>query len=208
MRIKSVDEYLAFGCGRCQWFQSPKCKVHPWQSLLWELRAIALEAGLVETIKWGVPCYTNAQDKNICIIAAFKSHVSLSFFKGSLLKDPLSVLGSAGPNGQAGTQWKFQSLKQIQEQHEAIVCYLQEALAIEASGIKPTPRPTESLPMVEEFQSELEFNPALKKAFFNLSPGRQKGYLIFFAQAKQSTTRSARVQKYLSKILSGKGMLD
>jgi uncharacterized protein YdeI (YjbR/CyaY-like superfamily) len=201
-----IDTYLIEGCGRCPLGNTPQCKVNSWREELETLRQIVLECGLKEELKWGVPCYTY-ENKNIVIVSAFKEYSSLSFFKGSLLKDPHNILVKPGENSQASRLIKFTNAKQIIQQKKEIKSLLNEAIAIEKSGAKvafkknPEPIPAE---LLKKFKS----NPSLKKAFDALTPGRQRGYIIYFSGAKQSQTRESRIEKCTNRILQGKGFHD
>jgi len=198
-----VDTYLIQGCMRCPYGATERCKVIPWRAVLEELRQLVLESRLVEEIKWGVPCYTR-NGKNVVIVAAFKSYAALSFFKGSLLEDKHQVLEKAG---QAGRSWKFTKVEEVQEQKELIKDYIQEAIGIEDSGIKivfekvPEPIPEELLDAFAE-------DEVLERAFFKLTPGRQRAYIIHFSQAKQSQTRKSRITKLADQIKLGIGLHD
>ncbi len=201
-----VDKYLIDGCMRCKFGGTPLCKVHNWKEELVMLRHIALESGLTEDLKWGVPCYTTG-NKNVAMVSAFKGYASLSFFKGALLKDPHNILVQQGENSQSARLIKFTSPKQVAELHEILKSYLIEAVEIEKSGKKvafkknPEPIPEELLQKFEEF-------PELKKSFYALTPGRQRGYIIYFSQPKQSQTKITRIEKCREKIMNGEGLND
>ena len=201
-----VDHYLIDGCMRCNFGGTPECKVHNWKDELVMLRHIVLECGLTEELKWGVPCYTS-DNKNIVIVSAFKDYSSLSFFKGALLKDPHKILIKQGENSQSARIIKFTNPEQITEQQEILKAYILEAVEIERSGLKvefsktPEPVPDELIQKFDEY-------PELKKAFHALTPGRQRGYIIYFSQPKQSQTRFNRIEKYKQKILNGEGLND
>jgi uncharacterized protein YdeI (YjbR/CyaY-like superfamily) len=203
----AIDNYLAQGCGRCALYATPACKVHSWKKELQVLRQLLLASGLKEELKWGVPCYTH-KGKNVLIIAAFKDNFTLSFFKGALLKDKMKVLEKPGENSQAGRVIRFTDTKQIQKIEETLLAYIFEAMEIEEAGKKVISKPLSDYPMPAEFKAKLKAMPSLKKAFEALTPGRQKAYLLYFGEAKQSATREARIEKYMVKILSGKGFLD
>ena len=205
-KIISIDQYLTEGCGRCKYFQTPQCKVHRWSEELLILRSIVLHAGLKEELKWSMPCYT-IDGKNILIIAAFKDYCSVSFFKGALLKDTKQLLATPSENSNASRQLKFTDTKQIIKFEKEILKYIKEAVAIEQSGAK-IPKPKSEKEIIPELKKEFEDNPELEDAFYKLTPGRQRGYLIYFSDAKQSATRTSRIQKYINKILDGKGFHD
>jgi uncharacterized protein YdeI (YjbR/CyaY-like superfamily) len=201
-----VDDYLAEGCGRCNLYKTPQCKVHRWDKELKELRKILLACGLTEEVKWSQPCYT-LDGNNIIMLSAFKEYAFLSFFKGSLLKDSNEILHKPGENSQAVRVMKFTNINEIQKLESFIKDYIDEAIAIEKSGLKVEFKKTQE-PIPEEFQVKLDVDNALKAAFEALTPGRQRAYLLHFNGAKQSKTRSSRVEKYIPKILEGKGIND
>lgn len=204
--VQDVDHYLVDGCMRCSLGGTPQCKVHAWKDELVALRHIALASGLTETVKWGVPCYTY-QDKNVAVVSAFKEYASLSFFKGTLLPDPENWLVQRGENSQATKLLAFTDVELIFEKEEVIKSYLLNAIEIEKSGKKvvfekaPEPHPAELLQKFEE-------DAAFKQAFFALTPGRQRGYVLYFSDAKQAKTRLMRIEKYVEQIKKGIGMLD
>jgi uncharacterized protein YdeI (YjbR/CyaY-like superfamily) len=205
--IKDVNEYFIKGCGRCKYFDTSKCKVKPWSEQLKILREIALSCELTEEAKWGVPVYT-LSGKNIIIVSAFKEYVSISFFKGVLLKDTHNILIAATKNSQADRSLRFTETLKIVEIKSIIKEYILEAIEIEKSGAKIEYKPVSSLEIPIEFQEQLDSDPVFKDAFNSLTPGRQKGYLLHFSGAKQSKTRSARIEKCIPKIMDGIGLND
>ena len=202
-----IDAYLAEGCGRCPLGGTPECKVHTWPRELEQLRAIVLDCGLTEERKWGVPCYT-FEGKNVLNISAFKHFAALSFFKGSLLQDPYQLLEKPGENSHAPRLFRFTDVAQITEKAAILKAYIFEAIEVEKAGLKVQFKPASEYDVPEEFQQRMDEDPVLKAAFENLTPGRQKGYLLYFAGAKQSKTRASRVEKYIPKILEGRGFHD
>lgn len=162
---------------------------------------------LEEDYKWMHPCYT-FQGKNIVLIHSFKEYCALLFHKGVLLKDPHGLLIQQTENVQAARQLRFTSIQQIRALAPAIGDYINGAIAIEKAGKKVPMKKAGDYPVPEEFQRALEEDGALNKAFYSLTPGRQKGYLFYFSQAKQAKTREARIEKYYEKILTGKGIDD
>lgn len=202
-----VDHYLAEGCGRCALGGTPDCKVHKWTNELKQLRVLLLECGLTEEIKWSMPVYTY-QKNNIVMLAAFKDFVSISFFKGSLLKDTKGILEKAGENSQIARLIKFTALRDITKLAPIIKTHIYEAIEIEKAGLKVPRKELSEADIPVEFQQKMDAMPALKKAFQALTPGRQRGYLIFFSAPKQNKTREARIEKCLDQILMGKGMQD
>jgi uncharacterized protein YdeI (YjbR/CyaY-like superfamily) len=182
-------------------------RAEKWQDEMKQLRAIALGCGLAEKLKWGKPCYT-LNETNVVLIVPFKETCALLFAKGVLLKDPHGLLTKASENMQA-TRWiKFSHVREIAAKKSILKAYIQEAIAAEKAGLKVKYKKTSDFPVPEEFQQKLDKIPALKKAFAALTPGRQRGYLLYFAAAKQSATRAARVEKHRQRILNGKGLND
>jgi len=202
-----VDNYLAVGCGRCPLGGTPDCKVHSWEDELKHLRAILLDTDLTEEVKWSVPCYT-FEGSNILLMSAFKGYCSLSFFKGVLLKDPYGILEKQGPNSQADRLIRFTDVGRVVELESVIKDYIKEAIEVEKAGLKVEYKKTPEFDVPGEFQAKLDDDPALKAAFEALTPGRQRGYLLYFSGAKQSKTRTSRVEKYIPKIFEGKGFHD
>lgn len=204
---KTVATYFTAGCGRCAKGGTPACKVNTWAAELAALRALVLEAGLTEECKWGVPCYT-ANGGNVVIIHSFKEYCGLLFFKGALLKDAKGILIQQTENVQGGRQLRFTDVREITKLKTTIKAYLQEAIAVEKAGLKVDMKATAEFTMPVEFLAKLDESPSLKTAFEALTPGRQRGYLLHFAAAKQSKTRETRIEKCTPQILAGKGLLD
>jgi len=208
MKITSVDEYLKDGCGRCSLFATPECKVHLWSNELEALRKIVLSTGLTEEIKWGVPCYTY-NSANVTMISAFKPHASISFMKGSLLKDEARLLEKPGPNTQNNRVIRFTDAKQIENKQDILLAYIHEAIELEKAGIKPEPKPeVRNMDLPEELVGFFNDDPTLKEAFEALTPGKQRSYLLHITQAKQASTRVSRIEKCIPKIMEGKGFHD
>ena len=182
-------------------------KSNEWQAELQALRAILLDSELTEEVKWRVPCYTLAGG-NVAFMGRFKESCVLSFVKGALLKDPKKILIQQTENSQSVRVIRFSQLGQIAELKSVLIAYVNEAIAIEKSGAKVAMRATADFPVPAEFQTALDDQPKLKAAFEKLTPGRQRGYLLHFAGAKQSKTRAARVEKSRQAILAGKGLDD
>lgn len=206
-KISTVDAYLESGCGRCSLWNTPQCKVHGWRRELTALRAILLDCGLTETLKWSVPCYTSG-NRNIVVIGAFKEHCALSFFKGTLLKDPHGILEMPGENSQAGRVVRFRRLEEVVALAPVLRAYIEEAVAIERAGLRVASRSVAQEDYPEELAAALKADADLRRAFDALSPGRRRGYLIHFAGAKQPATRAARLEKCRSRILAGLGLHD
>jgi len=178
-----------------------------WREELEKLRAIILDCGLTEELKWYQPCYTS-EGKNIVLIHGFKEYCALLFMKGALLKDPKGILVQQTENVQSGRQIRFTSLQEILKMEATLKAYIMEAVEVEKSGVEVKMKKTSEFKMPVEFKNKLDQDAALKKAFKALTPGRQRGYLLYFAGAKQSETRTARVEKCRQRILDGKGLQD
>jgi uncharacterized protein YdeI (YjbR/CyaY-like superfamily) len=202
-----VDAYLIDGCGRCPLAATPACKVNHWPAELAFLRRIVLDCGLTEELKWGVPCYTH-QRHNILVIAAFKEYCALSFFKGALLQDADGILDKPRENSQSARLAKFTDTRAIAALEATLKAYIYEAIELERAGLKVDFKAKTALIFPAEFQQKLDEDPALKAAFEALTPGRQRGYNLFFSAPKQSQTRTSRVEKCIPKILAGKALQD
>jgi uncharacterized protein YdeI (YjbR/CyaY-like superfamily) len=176
-----------------------------WQPEIAELRRILSGFGLKEECKWGKPCYTMA-GRNVVIIQGFKDYCALGFFQGALLKDPKKLLVRLG-RVQAGRVMKFTSAREIATKAAAIKAYVREAMAAEKAGMKVETKPPE-LPVPEELKEKFRTDPRFRRAFEALTPGRQRGYLFHFTGAKQSATRTARIEKARPAILEGRGLLE
>lgn len=200
-----VEIYFSEGCGRCSLGGTPECKVHTWQQELIALRRIVLECGLDEECKWGVPCYT-FQGKNILMVSALKDSCIISFFKGSLLHDEHGLLSFAGENSQVAKMFRFTRAEDILTLEELIKTYIFEAVEVEKAGLKVPKSAAPELP--DELLQKFEEMPAFQVAFEALTPGRQRGYVLYFSQPKQAQTRESRIEKCVAKILSGEGLHD
>jgi len=201
-----VDLFIADGCGRCDYYATDKCKVRSWQMELQHLRQIMLETGLVEDVKWGVPVYTH-QGKNIVIVSALKDCVTFGFFKGVLLSDPKKILEQQGPSVQSARIIRFTAVDQIINLTDTIKEYVKEAVVIEESGVKVEFK-KDLEPIPDELNDMFEGLPALRDAFYALTPGKQRGYIIHFSQPKQSASRINRIEKCIDKIMNGEGFHD
>jgi uncharacterized protein YdeI (YjbR/CyaY-like superfamily) len=182
-------------------------KEKKWPEEIQKLRVIALDSGLTEDLKWGCPCYTS-EGRNIVLIHVFKEYCALLFFKGALMKDPKGMLIQQTANVQVARQMRFTSVREIIKLEPEIKAYIREAIKVEKSGLKVELKKPADFAVAEEFQAKLDKMPVLKKAFAGLTPGRQRAYLLYFSQAKQSKTREARVEKSIPQILKGKGLDD
>ena len=204
MMVKSVEVFFESGCGRCSQFNTPTCKALQWGEGLSSLRSILKKTSLQEEIKWGFPCYT-LNGNNVVMIQAFRQYFALMFFKGVLLEDKKKILVTAGDNSQTARQIRFERASDIKAHQKAIQELIAQAIEIESTGKKLPPKEKKALVLPEELINYFKKNRELKKAFEALTPGRQRGYQIFFSQAKQSATRIARIEKYIQHILNGKG---
>jgi uncharacterized protein YdeI (YjbR/CyaY-like superfamily) len=178
-----------------------------WSAEFAALRQLCLASGFNEELKWGQACY-DLNGRNVVVIHGFKDYCALLFFKGALLRDPKGILIQQTKNVQAGRQIRFTSLAEIKRQRAAVMDYLREAIAVEKSGAKVKMKSAAQFTVPGEFQNRLDNDPAVAKAFRALTPGRQRGYLLHFAGAKQSATRAARVEKHAPRILKGLGLND
>jgi uncharacterized protein YdeI (YjbR/CyaY-like superfamily) len=188
-----VDEYLS--------------KAQKWQEEFEKLRMIILDCQLTEELKWGVPCYT-FEKENIVLIHGFKEYCALLFFKGVLLHDAHGILIRQTENVQAGRQIRFTNVQEIVAMETILKDYIYEAIEIEKAGLKVNFKKNTEFIIPKEFQNKLDEIPALKNTFEALTPGRQRAYIFYFSQAKQSKTRESRVEKCMKQILDGKGLND
>ncbi|WP_059174072.1 YdeI family protein [Bacillus sp. FJAT-27445] len=188
-----VDEFLS--------------KANKWKEEYEKLRGIALDCELEEDFKWMHPCYT-FEGKNIVLIHGFKEYCALLFPKGALLKDTSGILIQQTENVQAARQIRFTNIQEMNELEPVLKDYIIEAIEAEKSGLEVNFKKTEEYIVPEEFQHKFDEIPDLKNAFEALTPGRQRGYILYFSQPKQSKTRVSRVEKYMQQILDGKGLND
>jgi uncharacterized protein YdeI (YjbR/CyaY-like superfamily) len=202
----SADAYFDIGCGRCPLGGTPKCKVNNWRELLLNIRALMLGSGLAEVLKWGAPCYTY-QGKNVVIIGAFKEYCSIAFFKGALLNNESGLLEKPGENSNAGRVIRLTTISQLLDNKTQIIQLIQQAIDIERSGLK-VPKNTQPVPVPTELQKRFDEDPGFEEAFKRLTAGRQKEYLLYFGQAKQSATKLARIERFYHKIMREKGLND
>ncbi len=182
-------------------------KSKKWQPTLEKLRTIILDCGVTEELKWGVPCYT-FEKNNIFLIHGFKAYCAILFMKGALLNDEKGILIQQTENVQAARQIRFTNVQEVVAMETTLKEYIYEAIEIEKAGLKVVLKKTSDFLIPEEFQKKLNEIPALKTAFEALTPGRQKGYLFYFSQPKQSKTRESRVEKCIQKIIDGRGLED
>jgi uncharacterized protein YdeI (YjbR/CyaY-like superfamily) len=189
---------------KVDWFFT---KTSKWQEEYSALRMLVLDCGLTEELKWGCPCYT-VEKSNIVLIHGFKDYCALLFMQGALLKDENGILIQQTENVQSARQIRFANMEELLKNKSTIKAYIKEAIAIDKAGLKVELKKTTEFKMPEEFQMVLDEMPELKIAFQALTPGRQRGYLLFFSAPKQVKTREARIEKSIQQILEGKGLDD
>lgn len=204
--ITDIEDFFANGCGRCERYATPDCATKQWASGLNALRRICRDAALVETVKWGHPCYIHC-DRNIVLIGAFRNDFRLTFFNAALLKDPAGVLEKQGPNTRHPDMIRFTANHQVADMEAVITSYLKEAMGYAKAGIKP-PKEQSALDLPDELIDAMDADPELAEAFHQLTPGRQRSYVINLNSAKKPETRNARIAKFRDKIVSGKGATE
>jgi uncharacterized protein YdeI (YjbR/CyaY-like superfamily) len=178
-----------------------------WSAEFSALRKLCIASGLNEDLKWGQACY-DLDGGNVVLIHGFKDYCALLFMKGALLEDPKGILVQQTKNVQSARQIRFASLADISKQKASIKAYIEAAIELEKSGVKLKKKAVADFDVPEEFQLCMDDDPAVAEAFHALTPGRQKGYLLYFAAAKQSSTRAARVAKHAPRIVKGLGLDD
>ena len=182
-------------------------KAQKWQEEVEILRMILLDCQLTEELKWGTPCYT-FQNSNIVLIHTFKEYCALGFFNGALLSDTEGIMVKPGENTQSGRQIRFTNKGEIAKMEPILKAYLFEAIEVEKVGLKAEVKKSIDLVFPDELKTKFDSNAAFKTAFEALTPGRQRAYVIYFSDSKQSKTREARIEKYIQQILNGKGFND
>jgi len=203
MNTTSVDAYLQDGCGRCDKYQTPQCKVHLWTDALVLLRGLVLGAGLDEAMKWGNPTYTLG-GKNVVMLASLKECCAVAFFKGALLEDPDGALESPGPNSHHARQLRFCSAAEVKKAAPRLKRFLAQAIQMEKEGRK-VERKAEDGPLPEELAQRLASDASLRRAFDALTPGRKRSHALHVSGAKQAETRVRRVETCVPDILAGRG---
>ena len=186
------------------WFFNKQTK---WKEAYAALRMLVLDCGLTEELKWGCPCYTVGKS-NIVLIHGFKDYCALLFMQGALLKDTKKILVQQTENVQSARQIRFKAVEEILKSKSTIKSYIKEPIALEKAGLRVELKKTTEYRIPEEFQAVLDDMPELKLAFQALTPGRQRGYLLYFSAPKQAKTRESRIEKYVQQILDGKGLDD
>lgn len=188
--MEKVDRYIA--------------KIKNWKVESILLREICLECGLDEDFKWMHPCYS-FQGKNIVLIHGFKEYCALLFHKGALLNDTENILVQQTENVQSARQIRFTDKTKIIDLTAVIKAYIFEAIEVEKAGLEVKMKKTSEYEITEELEQEFENDPDFSTAFYNLTPGRQRGYFLYFSEAKQSKTRTSRIEKAKPKIFNGIG---
>lgn len=201
--INDIEDYFSKGCGRCERFATPDCSARQWSSGLNDLRRNCLDSGLIETVKWGHPCYMHG-GRNIAILGAFRSDFRISFFNAALMKDPKGVLEKQGRNTRHPDMIRFVDNARVAKMEPVILSYLKEAIGYAEEGLKP-PKEKGKIELPDELVEAFDSDPELAEAFHKLTPGRQKSYLINLNSAKTSATRMLRIAKFRDSILAGKG---
>jgi len=204
--ISDPEDFFTKGCGRCFRFATLDCSTRLWIDGLNQLRRICLEVGLLETVKWGHPCYMHA-GRNIAIFGAFRSDFRLSFMNAALVQDTAGVLEPQGPNSQTPGTIRFTAVGQVGEMEPVIRSYLRQLMDHAEAGTK-SPKAEREVDMPDELTEALDADPELAEAFHALTPGRQKSYMFNLNQTKQSATRVARIEKFRGKIIAGKGAME
>ena len=201
--ITDVEDFFSKGCGRCDRFGTAACSARKWQPGLERLREICRSAGLIETVKWGHPCYMRA-GRNIVLIGALQGDFRLNFFNAALMKDPDGLLERQGPNTRHPDSIRFTASEQVDDRAASIRAYLQEAMAYADAGTLP-PKEAQALELPDELVDAMDADPELAEGFHRLTPGRQRSYVIHLSSAKTAATRVARITQARPNILAGKG---
>lgn len=204
--ISAIEDYFTKGCGRCARFATPDCSARRWAEGLAALRWICLDAGLVETVKWGHPCYMHA-GRNIAIIGAFRGDFRLSFFDAALMADPQGILEKQGPNTRHPDMIRFADTARVTGMAPIVLAYLHEAMGHAEAGLRP-PKEQDDIDLPEELVEALDTDPALAEAFHALTPGRRKSYVLNLGQARTAATRRTRIARFRDRILAGKGATE
>lgn len=204
--ITKVEDYFTKGCGRCPRFDTADCSTKHWAKGIATLRQLCLDAGLVETIKWGHPCYMYG-DRNIALIGAFRGNFRLNFMNAALLRDPDKVLEKQGDNSSTASMICLTDATIAAPLQAIISAYLQEAIGYVNAGVMAPKRASELI-LPDEFVTVLDQDPVLSEGFHALTPGRQRSYVIALTTTQNSATRAARIAKYRDKIMAGKGATE
>jgi uncharacterized protein YdeI (YjbR/CyaY-like superfamily) len=206
IKATTVNQYLLEGCGRCPKGGTPNCTVHKWHPILLAMRELAVECMLTEEVKWSVPCYT-VNGKNVMLVASFIDYCSFMFMKGSLFQDPNNLLHRQTENVTSGRQLRYTSMEEFMAQRHEAKAFILEAIALEKAGRKVEKSENDGT-IVDELIKAFELSEPFKEAFYKLTPGRQRAYLLHFSQPKQTATRISRIEKCIPVILRGEGLHD
>jgi uncharacterized protein YdeI (YjbR/CyaY-like superfamily) len=201
--ITQIEDYFSKGCGRCPRFNTPDCSTRRWSAGLADLRRICRAAGLLETVKWGHPCYMLG-DRNIALIGAFRDDFRLTFMNASLMSAPESVLEKRGPNTRHPDMIRFTDNAQVLAMEPIITAYLQESIGYARAGVKPV-KEASDIELQSELVEALDSDPEFSEAFHSLTPGRQRSYVIHLGSTEIPATRVARIERFRGKVLAGKG---
>ncbi|MCB1311668.1 MAG: YdeI/OmpD-associated family protein [Sedimentitalea sp.] len=204
--ISDIEDYFAKGCGRCARFATDDCSTRRWQRGLADLRRICRDMGLLETVKWGHPCFVHA-DRNIAILGAFRGDFRISFMNAALMTDPAGVLERPGPNTRHPSMIRFTDTGDVAEREAVIRSYLADAMRHAEAGTRAPKAPAE-IALPAELVAALDADPELAEAFQSLTPGRQRSYAIALGAAKKTETRIARIAKLRDRIIAGKGATE
>lgn len=204
--ITEIEDYFSQGCGRCERFTTENCSTRKWADGLLALRQLCLSLSLVETVKWGHPCYLHKK-RNIAIIGALRTDFRLSFFNAALMQDAAGVLERPGPNTKHPDMLRFTNNAQVDAMAELIRSYLQEAMTYAEAGLQPQ-KETREIELPPELAEALNADPELAAAFHSLTAGRQRSYVIQLNSAKKPETRISRIIAFRDRILAGKGALE
>lgn len=176
-----------------------------WQNERKKLRALLLDCGLEENVKWSKLCYSHDRG-NVAIIYGMKNYCAIGFFKGAVLDDPDDVLVQPGKHSQAMRQLRFEGLDEIEGREDQIKKYIERAIQAEKDGLEVDFDEKNDLDYPDELQDALDDDLELAEAFDDLTPGRQRGYVLHISDAKKSETRTRRIKRAKSKIMDGKGL--
>lgn len=204
--INEIEDYFSHGCGRCARFDTPACSALKWQAGLAALRQICLSVGLSETVKWGHPCYMHA-GRNIAVMGALQGDFRLSFFNAALLSDPDGALERQGPNTRHPDMLSFTEAGQVAAKEPALRHLLAQAMSHAEAG-RTAPRDETEPDLPGELADALDSDPALAEAFYSLTRGRRRSYVIALSSAKLAETRRRRIEGFRERIFAGKGAMD
>lgn len=204
--ISAIEDFFAKGCGRCDRFDTPDCSALKWRAGVLALRRICLDAGLVETVKWGHPCYMHA-GRNIALIGALRGDFRLNFFNAALMTDPDRVLERQGANTRHADSIRFTDTAAVAAMAPVVSAYLAEAKAYAEAGLT-APKEAEAVDLPDEMVEALDADPEFAEAFHKLTRGRQRSYAINLASARTAETRLRRIAGFRARILSGKGATE